>query len=195
LSYDICSGLNNAKGKDASCSVVLKYGMKRDFNAYLNSLGAAAPVKSLAELRAFNTAHTKAEAIKYGQANLDISDEMDVVADRARYDVDRARDLSLAGDHGFTEAINTNKLDALLFPGWTISNLASRPGFPEIVVPIGMTPAGGNATSFPAGFDPKPSPYSAAFVGPACSEPKLIALAYAFEQLTKRRVPPPAFPK
>ena len=58
-----------------------------------------------------------------------------------------------------------------------------------------MTPAGGNANSFPAGFDPKPSPYSAAFVGLPCSEPKLIALAYAFEQLTKRRVPPPAFPR
>ena len=32
--------LNNAKGKDENCSVVLKYGMKRDFNAYLATLGA-----------------------------------------------------------------------------------------------------------------------------------------------------------
>ncbi len=28
----------------------------------------------------------------------------------------------------------------------------------------------------------------------ACSEPRLIELAYAFEQATKKRVPPPAFP-
>ena len=195
LSFDICSGLNNAKGKDENCSVVLKYGMKRDFNAYLASLGPAAPVKSLTELRAWNTAHAKANAIKYGQANLDISDEMDVVQDRGRYQVDRARDLALAGDHGFKAAIEDNKLDALMFPGWAISNLASRPGFPEIVVPIGMTGGGGGgggANPFPAGFEPKPTPYSAAFVGLACSEPKLFEIAYAFEQATKKREPPTA---
>jgi len=28
-----CGGLDNAKGKDADCSIVFKYGMKRDFNA------------------------------------------------------------------------------------------------------------------------------------------------------------------
>jgi len=55
----ICSGADNARGRDASCSVVLKYGMKRDFNAYLGTLGASAPVKSLAELRAFNQAHAR----------------------------------------------------------------------------------------------------------------------------------------
>jgi amidase len=193
LSFPICSGLNNAKGKDESCSVVLKYGMKRDFNAYLTSLGDAAPVKSLADLRAFNTAHARAGAIKYGQANLDISDEMDVVQDKARYEADRARDITLAGDRGFKAAIEDNHLDALLFPGWNISNLASRPGYPEIVVPLGTVASGGGGggtNPYPPGFDPKPSPYSAAFVGLPCSEPKLIAIAYAFEQLTKRRVPP-----
>ena len=192
LSFSICSGVNNAKGRDGNCTVVLKYGMKRDFNAYLSTLGPAAPVKSLTELRAFNTAHARAGAIKYGQANLDISDEMDVVADAARYEADRARDVRLAGDRGFKAAIEEHRLDALLFPGWNISNLASRPGYPEIVVPIGTVPSGGGggANPFPPGFDPKPSPYSAAFVGLPCSEPKLIGIAYAFEQLTKRRVPP-----
>jgi amidase len=191
LTYGICSGMTNAKGKDENCSVVLKYGMKRDFNAYLAGLGAAAPVKSLTELRAFNTAHARAGAIKYGQANLDISDEMDLVADKARYEADRARDIRLAGDRGFKAAIDENKLDALLFPGWSISNLASRPGYPEIVVPIGTVQGGGGGTNpYPAGFVPNPAPYSAAFVGLPCSEPKLISIAYAFEQLTKRRVPP-----
>jgi hypothetical protein len=28
----------------------------------------------------------------------------------------------------------------------------------------------------------------------ACSEPKLIELAYSFEQATKKRIPPPLFP-
>ena len=192
LNYPICSGTTNAKGSDANCSVVLKYGMKRDFNAYLTALGAAAPVKSLSDLRAFNTAHARAGAIRYGQANLDISDEMDVVQDRARYEADRARDVRLAGDRGFKAAIESNHLDALMFPGWTISNLASRPGYPEIVVPLGVTPSGpgGGTNPYPADFNPKPAPYSAAFVGLPCSEPTLFEVAFAFEQATKRRVPP-----
>jgi amidase len=192
LSFNICSGTNNAKGMDENCSVVLKYGMKRDFNAYLTALGPAAPVKSLADLRAFNTAHARAGAITYGQANLDISDEMDVVQDKARYEADRARDIRLAGDRGFKAAIEAGHLDALMFPGWAISNLASRPGYPEIVVPVGVTPGGqGGNNPYPAGFDPKPAPYSAAFVGLPCSEPTLFEIAYGFEQATKRRVPPP----
>ena len=39
-------------------------------------------------------AHQNAGAIKYGQAQLDISDEMDLEADRARYEADRAKDLA-----------------------------------------------------------------------------------------------------
>jgi amidase len=188
----ICSGMENAKGKDTNCSVVLKYGMKRDFNAYLATLGAAAPVKTLSELREFNQAHARANAIRYGQSNLDISDELDLVQDRPRYEADRARDIALAGDRGLKAAIETGKLDALMFPGWQISNLAARPGYPEIVVPLGVVPSGGGggANQLPPGFDPKPSPYSAAFVGLPCSEPKLIEIAFAFEQATKRRVPP-----
>ena len=47
---------------------------------------------------------------------------------------------------------------------------------------------------FPKGFEALPSPYGVSFTGLSCSEPRLIALAYAFEQATKRRRPPAAFP-
>ncbi len=57
LAWSTCSGADSAKGKDAACSVVFKYGMKRDFNAWLGTLGAAAPVKSLTGLRLWNLAH------------------------------------------------------------------------------------------------------------------------------------------
>ncbi len=66
LQWGQCSGVNEGRGKDENCSVDLKYGMKRDFNKWLASLGAAAPFKTLGDLRAFNTAHQKAGAIKYG---------------------------------------------------------------------------------------------------------------------------------
>src|SRR4029077_12641191 len=101
LLVDICSGSTNGKGKDAQCSVVLKYGMKRDFNAYLATLGASAPVKSLTDMRKCHTAHRAAGAIRYDQSNLDISDEMDLREDRARYESDRAKDVELAGDRVF----------------------------------------------------------------------------------------------
>ena len=41
---------------------------------------------------------------------------------------------------------------------------------------------------FPDGFNRKPEPFGVAFGGLPCSEPRLLALAYAFEQATKKRV-------
>ena len=55
--------------------------------------------------------------MKYAQANLDRSDDIDLEADRAEYEADRARDLYLNGEHGIDEVMNTLELDALLFPG------------------------------------------------------------------------------
>jgi len=39
-----------------------------------------------------------------------------------------------------------------------------------------------------------PAPFGVSFTGMACSEPTLLKLAYAFEQATKKRVPPPSTP-
>ena len=186
--WGICSGTGALKGNDANCSIVLKYGMKRDFNRWLATLGPTAPVKSLTELREWNLKHERAGAIKYGQSNLDISDEMDVEADRARYEADRAKDIELAATHGIDEVMKSNRLDALLFPGASGAALAARPGYPSITVPFALVP---NAGPFSEGFDPKPGPFGVSFTGMACSEPRLIELGYAFEQATKRRIPPP----
>jgi amidase len=49
-------------------------------------LGPSAPVKTLSKLRSWNTANQKLGAINYGQSNLNISDEIDLVADRACYE-------------------------------------------------------------------------------------------------------------
>jgi amidase len=193
LRWNGCSGANNAKGKDEDCSVVLKYGMKRDFNSWLKSLGAAAPVKSLTELREWNTAHAKAGAIKYGQSLLDISDEMDVEKDRTRYEADRAKDIRLSGPHGIDEVMKAERLDAILFPGASGAGIAARPGYPTVIVPFALVP-NAPTPAFPAGFNARPGPYGVSFTGMACSEPKLLELAYAFEQATKKRVPPPSVP-
>jgi amidase len=205
--WDFCSGGDHAKGMDANCSVNFKYGMKRDFNLWLKSLGPSAPVKTLTELRQWNIAHQKAGAIKFGQSRLDISDEMDVDADRARNDADHQKDWRLSRTYGIDGALNGPanqssgpasqssgpKLDAILTPGNSGAGLAARAGYPIIVVPFGMVP---NAPTppFPAGFDARPAPFGVGFTGTACSEPRLIEIAYAFEQATKKRVPPPGMP-
>ena len=190
LRWNICSGADDAKGKDGGCAVGLKYGMKRDFNGWLRSLGPTAPVKTLTELRQWNMAHTRAGTLKYGQSNLDISDEMDVDRDRARYEADRAKDLRLAGAHGIDEVMSAEHLDAILFPGSSGANISARVGYPTVIVPFGMVP-NTPQTPFPAGFDAKPAPYGVSFAGRACSEPRLIEIAYAFEQATTGRVRPP----
>jgi amidase len=235
----------------AGSSSVLSYGMKRDFNKWLASLGPVAPVKSLTELREWNTAHEKMGAIKYGQSLLEASDKIDLEKDRAKYEEDRARDIRVYGTNGIDAAVKANNLDALLFPGPASAGIASKPGYPTVLVPFGMvpnTPAAGGGRGgrgaapadapgttpppttatpptstaappappaaappappvappappaaappappvpLPPGFDPKPQPYGVGFTGPACSEPKLLQVAYAFEQATKKRTPPP----
>jgi amidase len=210
LLWSTCGSLDNAKGKDADCSVVFKYGMKRDFNAWLASLGPTAPLKTLTDLRLWNVAHQRAGAIKYGQAILDISDEMDVRADRARYEADREKDIRLSATEGIDAVMKQHALDALLFPSANGAAIAAKPGYPTVILPFAFVPnvpfggggpgggapgaggpgGGGSPPAFPAGFDPKPAPYGVSFTGMACSEPKLIEIAFAFEQATKRRVPP-----
>jgi amidase len=214
----------------AAQSSVLNYGMKRDFNTWLTSLGPSAPLKTLTELREWNTAHENMGAIKYGQSQLDASDKIDLEKDRAKYEEDRARDIRLGGTTGIDAALKANNLDALLFPGASSASIASKPGYPTVLVPFGMIPntpgnlggsgggrgdappaAPGTAPAgaapsgaptgegrgatppapFPPGFEPKPQPYGVGFTGTACSEPTLLRLAYAFEQATKKRTPPP----
>jgi amidase len=223
--WDFCSGADQAKGKDANCSVNFKYGMKRDFNLWLKSLGPSAPAKTLTELRQWNLTHIKAGAIRFGQSRLDISDEMDLEADRARYEADHEKDWRLSRTFGIDGALNGgrtqssaaagppmiaatvtasqssapasqssgSRLDALLTPGGSGAGLAARAGYPIIVVPFGMV-ANAPTPPFPAGFDARPAPFGVGFTGTACSEPRLIEIAYAFEQATKKRVPPSLFP-
>ena len=60
--------------------------------------------------------------------------------------------------------------------GTTPTNLASLAGFPDLVVPAGFTSSG-----LPVGLS---------FMGPAFSEPELLAFGYAFERKTRaRRLP------
>ena len=115
--------------------------MKRDFNAWLASLGPAAPVKSLTELREWNKAHEKVGAIKYGQTLLDLLGR--ARSREGQGEVrggSRARHPRSCGTNGIDAAVKANNLDALLFPGPAAPGIASKPGYPTVLVPFGMIP-------------------------------------------------------
>ena len=189
LRWEVCRGSDGQKGKDVACSTVFKYSFKRDFNKWLASLGPGAPVKTLTELRNWNVAHKSMNALRYGQSQLDVSDEMDLEQDRTRYDADRAKDVYLSGAHGIDEVMKAERLDAILFPSGSGALLSARPGYPTVIVPFALV-TNVQTPPFPEGFNARPMPFGVSFAGAACAEPRLIALAYAFEQATKRRVPP-----
>ncbi len=192
-----------------SCSTVLLYGFKRDLNHYLASLGPSAPVHTIDDVVAYNNAHASV-ALKYGQFLAISSSLMNTdpgSADTIRYQTDRAKDLDIAKTRGLDAVYNgpdgipgtADDFDAILFPANRGANIAARAGYPSIVVPGGFVtnrpelnvPPG---LAFPAGFDPKDAPYGVTFSGRAFSEPRLVGLAYAFEQATHHRVAPSTAP-
>jgi amidase len=154
--------------------------MKRDFTAWLQTLGAAAPVPSLAALRRWNREHAAEGAIAFGQGQLDASDALDLERDSARYLRDLAKDRRLTRAQGLDAVLKAQRLDALLFPVYSGFAVAARAGYPSVMVPFVPDQHRSDV----------PVPSGVTFTGAACSEPRLLALAYAFEQMTTRRVPP-----
>jgi len=196
LVHGTCSLGPSFKGDDDKCSVVLKYSFKRDVNDWFASLDGTAVVQNLTELRQWNIDNAARGTLKYAQHTLDVSDEMDptLEEDRLRYEADRARDILLAGERGTDAALKEHNLDALLFAGSRASGFLAKAGYPSVIVPFGMVAnTVGDPDAFPKGFAPNLAPVGVTFSGTECGEPTLIALAYAFEQLTKRRRAPEGF--
>ena len=175
--------------------VVLSYEFKADINAYLASLGAASPMKTLADLIAFNAAHRSEEMPYFGQEIFETSQARGPLTDKKYRD-------ALASGHrrsraqGIDAAVAKYRLDAIVAP------TQEPPGLIDLV--NGDSGGGGSATSLPAvaGYPhiTVPAGYSfglpvgLSFFGPAWSEPTLIKLAYAFEQKTRVRRPPRFLP-
>lgn len=78
---------------------------------------------------------------------------------------------------GLEKTMIKNKLDAIMTPSAIISPILAIGGFPGITVPAGYSPSG--------------TPFGIDFGGLKGYEPKLIEIAYGFEQATKRRRKPP----
>jgi len=176
-----------------ACSAVLAYGMHRDFNAWLAAQNGKAPFKTLEELVAWNEANKNLGTMKYTQNALLGALANDLEKNKAKYEADRKRDIELNGTQAIDAAMTEHKLDALLFAGARGAGVAAKPGYPTVIVPFAMV-ANPPTPAYPEGFNPQPMPMGISFTGMACAEPRLIELAYAFEQLTKKRQPPPNMP-
>ena len=165
-------------------------GFKYDINRYLASRGDGVPVKSLAEIvksgKFHPTVQRRLERAEQGPENGPDSPACE--AERTYRDAVRA---------AVVKAMDALELDAFVYPTWSnpprlIGDLntphgdnsqffSPTTGFPAIQVPMGYTRGG----LLPAGIT---------FYGRAWSEPVLIRLAYAYEQATRHRHPPPTTP-
>ncbi len=185
------------------CSTVLNYGFKRDLNQYIHDhVRGSFPIHSLQDVVNFNTAHSPA-ATKYDQDLAIFSQLFDISpgsSDTARYNRDRAEDI--ARSRGAIAALlngvdglpgTADDFDAFLASGNNLAGTPAKAGYPSIVVP-GGTFQNVVDPPFPAGFDAKDGPAGVTFSGRAFSEPRLIGLAYAFEQATHYRFPPASAP-
>ena len=180
---------NAAKYGESELTVLL-YELKADMAAYLVDYGPDAPIKSLADVIAFNKKNSAQEMPFFGQEHfihaqakggLDSKEYIDALANNHRYS--RAE--------GLDQVIKQHQLDALVAPtggpawltdlingdapGGSFTSPAAVAGYPHITVPCGA------AHGLPVGLS---------FVGAAWSEGPLIAMAYAYEQASLQRRAP-----
>jgi amidase len=174
------------KNQPARRPIVFVYELKHDLNLYLRDWAAGSGVASLADIVAFNAEHA-GRALRFGQ-------DIFLAAEATRGDLSeleyisaRQMDLRASRTLGLDAYMDEHRLDAVLFPAAAGAAIAAKAGYPSVQVPAG----------FIAGIRDKETPdypYGATFTGRAWSEPILLRLAYAFEQATQARRPPPGLP-
>ena len=132
--------------------LVLQYELREDLAAYLASSPAAIPVRTLAEVIAFNQAHAGEELRWFGQ---EIFLTAAKTTDRAAYEAARANSLRLAGAEGIDRLLAEHRVAFLVAPtvgpAWTTDlvngdnydgsigagSLAAIAGYPHLSVPMG----------------------------------------------------------
>ena len=172
---------------------VLLYEFKNDLNAYLAQTDAKVPIKNLQELIDFNEAQREQAMPYFEQEILRMAVEKGPLTDRA-YSEALAKSKRLTQAEGLDAVMDQHQLDAIVgpsdAPAWKIDLVngdhyimggkasyspAAVAGYPNITVPAGYV------HDLPVGIS---------FMGRAYSEPRLLGLAYAYEQLSRHRSAP-----
>ncbi|KAI9115157.1 hypothetical protein K1719_014170 [Acacia pycnantha] len=157
---------------DSSEGIAMETEFKLSLNSYLKNL-VASQVRTLADVITFNKEHAKLE-------KLDVYDqEFMVKAEKTngmgKIESEALSNMTRLSKNGFEKLMKKNKLDAVAIPGSNFSPVLAIGGYPGIIVPAGYK---------------KDEPFGICFAGLRGSEPKLIEIAYSFEQATKIRRPP-----
>jgi amidase len=169
---------------------VLLHELRADLPVWLADFAPHAPVATLRDLIAWNERHRANEMPWFGQELFEQAESRGGLTDSVYVEA-LARCRRFAREEGIDAALAEHNLDALVAPtggpAWltdlvngdhdtgSFSSPAAVAGYPHLTVPAGFV------HRLPIGLS---------FVGPAWSEPLLIALAYAFEQATGARRPP-----
>lgn len=131
---------------------VLLYELREDLGKYLASSPADIPVRSLADVIAFNKENAEKEMRFFGQEIFLMAEE---ATNRAAYEAARVNSLKLAGAEGIDKLLADNNVDFLVAPttgpAWPIDliygdnypgsigagSLAAIAGYPHLTVPMG----------------------------------------------------------
>lgn len=173
---------------------LLSFEFKDGVNRYLAALGPTSPVKTLADVIAFNEAHRAQEMPFFGQEDLLAAQARGPLTERAYLDAREAL-LRMTRAEGIDATMDGGKLDALVMltrgpAGLTdpvngdsssggSASLAAVAGYPSVTVPAAQV------FGLPVGVS---------FVGRAWSEAKILALAADFEAKVQARREPQYLP-
>lgn len=167
---------------------VLLYEFKDGLNRYLSK--ANSKVKTLADVIAFNKQHEEKAMPFFKQDTLELAQTKGDL--NSKEYLEALAKITTLSTQGIDGLLKENNLDALIAPtngfavcidlingdydsGFSFSGPAAMAGYPHITVPMGTW------HDLPMGLS---------FVGTAWEEGKLISLAYAYEQASKKRVAP-----
>ena len=162
---------------------VLLTELKADLATYLKGSPAPIPVRSLADVIAFDKANAKAEMPLFDQDTFEDAQKAKGLSDPA-YKKAREASLRAAGPNGIDRLLKQYDVVALVGPtmppAWLVDpvngdqstgggagSLAAVAGYPHLTVPMGLV---------------KGLPVGLSFMGSKWSEARLLSLGYAYEQ-------------
>ena len=175
IDYDFPEAMGTDEG------TVLYFELREDMGKYLSALPGNIPVKSLADVIAFNQANAATELRWFGQDSFERAEKN---VDRAAYDKARANSFKLAGPEGIDALLAKHNVAVLIAPtegpAWMIDlvtgdhfasvgagSLAAIAGYPHLTVPMGQVEG---------------MPIGLSFIGPQWGDKGVLDLGAAYER-------------
>ena len=181
------------EGLGASEFTVLLYELREGLDAYLAGSPADIPVRSLADVIAFNEEHQLTEMRWFGQEFFEMAQE---TTDAAAYREARETSARLAGEEGIDRLLAEHDVEVLVVPtrgpAWTTDlvlgdnyngsigagTLAAVAGYPHLTVPMG------GVEDLPVGIS---------FMGGKWDDARVLQIGAAYEKVRTADLPAPDF--